>query len=109
MPWVVDDMEPSQEPVGNNWERQKEKQGNCGQDVKRSSSKVAAVSKAAGQRRRKRCCLGTRCHPQYFMMMPCDVISLYILTDPFSKRGGTIPASSIQPALFSPLTSAGGR
>lgn len=36
---AMDDEEPSQEPVGNTWERQKETQGNCGQDVKRAAAR----------------------------------------------------------------------
>lgn len=35
------------------------------------------------------------CHPRYFMMMPCNVISVYILIDPFSKRSAGIAASSV--------------
>lgn len=35
------------------------------------------------------------CHPGYFMMMPCNVISVYILIDPFSKRSAGIAASSV--------------
>lgn len=50
-----------------------------------------------------------RCHPWYFMMMPCNVTCIYILTDPFSKGSGRIPASSVQPTSFSLLMSASGR
>lgn len=35
------------------------------------------------------------CHPGYLMMMPCNVISVYILIDPFSKRSAGIAASSV--------------
>lgn len=35
------------------------------------------------------------CQPRCFMMMPCNVISVYILIDPFSKRSAGIAASSV--------------
>lgn len=49
------------------------------------------------------------CHPWYFMTMLCNVISVYILIDPRSKRSGSFPASSVQPTLFSLLMSTSGR
>jgi len=50
-----------------------------------------------------------RCSPRYLMMMPCSVVSVYVLIDPFSKRRAGIPASSVQPTLFSLQMSASGR
>lgn len=78
---------------------------------KRSSSVVAASVEGSGTEEEEAVLFGNRlrCHPQYFMMMPCNVISVYVLIDPFSKRSGRIPASSVQPTLFSLLMSGGGR
>lgn len=78
---------------------------------KRSSSVVAAGVIGNRTEEEEAVLFGNRlrCHPWYFMMMPCNVISVYILLDPFSKRSGRIPASSVQPTLFSLLMSASGR
>lgn len=35
------------------------------------------------------------CQPWCFMMMPCNVISVYILIDPFSKRSAGTAASPV--------------
>lgn len=78
---------------------------------KRSSSIVAASVKGNRTKEEEAVLSGNqlRCHPWYFMMMPCNVISVYILIHPFSKRSGRIRASSVPPTLFSLLMSASGR
>lgn len=59
-------------------------QGSCDRDVQ---EELGAAQPVFGNQ--------LSCHPRYFMMMPCNVISVYILIDPFSKRSAGIAASSV--------------
>lgn len=107
----MDNDEPSKDPVGNHLERGGKVKITVNEMCKRSSSMVAASVEGGRTEEEEAVLFGNRlrCHPRYFMMMPCNVISVYILIDPFSKRSGRIPASSVQPTLFSLLISASGR